>query len=83
MLTAMAVMVCGLFAGCGKTQTETKSSSKSVTSTARSTSNKSSASTASEPKTDDTNKKLSVVCTIFPEYDWIRELVGDNHLSYG
>ena len=70
MLTAMAVMVCGIFAGCSKTQTDTKSGSKSMTSTASTTSNKStvsSASTASETKTDDTNKKLSVVCTIFPE----------------
>ena len=78
-------MVCGIFAGCGKTQTETKSGSKSVTSSASSTSNKStasSASTASETKTDDTNKKLSVVCTIFPEYDWIRELVGDKKDNY-
>ena len=85
MLTAMGVMVCGIFAGCGKTQTETKSGSKSVTSSASSTSNKStvsSASTASETKTDDTNKKLSVVCTIFPEYDWIRELVGDKKDNY-
>ena len=85
MLTAMAVMVCGIFAGCGKTQTETKSGSKSVTSSASSTSNKStvsSASTASETKTDDTKKKLSVVCTIFPEYDWIRELVGDKKDNY-
>ena len=85
MLTAMAVMVCGIFAGCGKTQTDTKSGSKSMTSTASTTSNKStvsSASTASETKTDDTNKKLSVVCTIFPEYDWIRELVGDKKDNY-
>ena len=82
MFTAMAVMVCGIFAGCGKTQTETKSSSKSVTSTASSTSNKSTESTTSENKTDDTNKKLSVVCTIFPEYDWIRELVGDKKENY-
>ena len=85
MLTAMAVMVCGIFAGCGKTQTDTKSGSKSMTSTASTASNKSTASIASsssETKTDDTNKKLSVVCTIFPEYDWIRELVGDKKDNY-
>ena len=82
MLTAMAVMVCGIFVGCSKPQTETKSSvTKSVTSTTSTASNKS-ASTASETKTDDTNKKLSVVCTIFPEYDWIRELVGDKKDNY-
>ena len=81
MLTAMAVMVCGIFAGCSKTQTDNKSGSKSMTSTASTASNKS-ASAASETKTDDTNKKLSVVCTIFPEYDWIRELVGDKKDNY-
>ena len=81
MLTAMAVMVCGIFAGCSKTQTDTKSASKSMTSTASTASNKST-STASETKTDDTNKKLSVVCTIFPEYDWVRELVGDKKDNY-
>ena len=81
MFTAMAVMVCGIFAGCSKTQTDNKSGSKAMTSATSSTSNKS-ASTASETKTDDTNKKLSVVCTIFPEYDWIRELVGDKKDNY-
>ena len=81
MLTAMAVMVCGIFAGCGKTQTDNKSGSKSMASTVSTASNKST-SAASETKTDDTNKKLSVVCTIFPEYDWIRELVGDKKDNY-
>ena len=82
MFTAMAVMVCGIFAGCSKTQPDNKSGSKAMTSATSSTSNKSTASTTSENKTDDTNKKLSVVCTIFPEYDWIRELVGDKKDNY-
>ena len=82
MFTAMAVMVCGIFAGCSKTQTDNKSGSKAMTSATSSTSNKSTASTTSENKTDDVNKKLSVVCTIFPEYDWIRELVGDKKDNY-
>ena len=81
MLTAMAVMVCGIFAGCSKTQTDNKSGSKSMTSATSTASNKST-SAASETKTDDTNKKLSVVCTIFPEYDWVRELVGDKKDNY-
>lgn len=81
MFTAMAVMVCGIFAGCSKTPTETKSGSKSMTSATSTASNKST-SIASETKTDDTNKKLSVVCTIFPEYDWVRELVGDKKDNY-
>lgn len=81
MLTALAVAVCGIFAGCSKTGTETKSSTKSVTS-ATSSAVSSTASTKSEAKTDDANKKFSVVCTIFPEYDWIRQLVGDKKDNY-
>lgn len=81
MLTALAVAVCGIFAGCSKTGTETKSSTKSVSS-ATSSAVSSTASTKSETKTDDTNKKFSVVCTIFPEYDWIRQLVGDKKDNY-
>ena len=81
MLTALAVAVCGIFAGCSKTGTETKSSTKSVSS-ATSSAVSSTASTKSEVKTDDANKKFSVVCTIFPEYDWIRQLVGDKKDNY-
>ena len=82
MLTALAVAVCGIFAGCSKTGTETKSSTKSVTSATSSAAISSTASTKSEAKTDDANKKFSVVCTIFPEYDWIRQLVGDKKDNY-
>ena len=81
MLTALAVAVCGIFAGCSKTGTETKSSTKSVTSATSSVAS-STASTKSEAKTDDANKKFTVVCTIFPEYDWIRQLVGDKKDNY-
>ena len=82
MLTALAVAVCGIFAGCSKTGTETKSSTKSVTSATSSAAASSTASTKSEAKTDDANKKFTVVCTIFPEYDWIRQLVGDKKDNY-
>ena len=82
MLTALAVAVCGIFAGCSKTGTETKSSTKSVTSATSSAAVSSTASTKSEAKTDDANRKFSVVCTIFPEYDWIRQLVGDKKDNY-
>ncbi|WP_243143505.1 metal ABC transporter substrate-binding protein [Pseudobutyrivibrio xylanivorans] len=30
------------------------------------------------PVTGESNQKISVVTTIFPEYDWVKELVGDN-----
>ena len=45
MLTALAVAVCGIFAGCSKTGTETKSSTKSVTSATSSAAASSTAST--------------------------------------
>ena len=32
---------------------------------------------AADAGTDDP-KKLSIVTTIFPEYDWVREIMGDN-----
>lgn len=27
------------------------------------------------------NKKISVVCTIFPEYDWVKNIIGDNDVD--
>ena len=84
MFTAMAVMVCGIFAGCSKTQTDNKSGSKAMTSATSSTSNKSTASTTSENKTDDTNKKLSVVCTIFPKTRFSKRPTSKSYLeSFG
>ena len=29
-------------------------------------------------QTDKTSDKLSIVCTIFPEYDWVKEILGEN-----
>ena len=28
-------------------------------------------------KADDKNNKISVVCTLFPQYDFVREIAGD------
>ena len=33
---------------------------------------------AKAKKSDKTNNKLKVVTTIFPEYDWARDIIGDN-----
>ncbi|SFN66983.1 zinc transport system substrate-binding protein [Pseudobutyrivibrio sp. UC1225] len=30
------------------------------------------------PATSESSEKISVVTTIFPEYDWVKEIVGDN-----
>ena len=36
-------------------------------------------STASSSSSNNaSNDTLSVVCTIFPEYDWVKEILGDN-----
>lgn len=28
--------------------------------------------------TDNTDEKLSIICTVFPEYDWVKNILGDN-----
>ncbi len=33
--------------------------------------------TVNNNNVNDNNKKLSVVCTIFPEYDWVKQILGD------
>lgn len=38
----------------------------------------SSASTKDDSSKSDSSKRLSIVCTIFPEYDWVREIMGDH-----
>ena len=39
----------------------------------------SSASTKSSTKTAEKSKdRMNIVCTIFPEYDWVREVMGDH-----
>ena len=32
---------------------------------------------SSAGKTDTSDKKIKIVTTIFPEYDWVREILGD------
>lgn len=34
--------------------------------------------TGCSDKKDGDNDKIKVVCTIFPQYDWVKEIVGDN-----
>lgn len=34
--------------------------------------------TVNEKINNNDNKKLSIVCTIFPEYDWVKQILGDN-----
>ena len=32
--------------------------------------------------TEDTDKKMSVVCTVFPVYDWLTEIIGEDNDSF-
>ena len=36
---------------------------------------------SSAGKTDTSDKKIKIVTTIFPEYDWVREIIGDKAKS--
>ncbi len=53
------LMVCGVFAGCGASNTNTTNTSTGNT-------------------TNTSTGKIKIVTTIFPIYDWVKEIVGDN-----
>ena len=54
-------------------------SGSTSTSTTNAVSSDASVQSASvEEEAKDTDKKISIVTTIFPEYDWVREIVGDH-----
>lgn len=78
MFTAMALLAGVVSAGCSKPQTGVTSGSSTVSSGAVSAVSSASVTV----KTDEADKKLSVVCTIFPGYDWVRKLVGDKADKY-
>ena len=59
------LMLVGVLAGCNGTNTDST--------TAPGTTAAANAPTTEEPS----GKKLSIVTTIFPEYDWVKEILGD------
>ncbi len=70
------LLVIGMLAGCGSAGTQTAAPQSASESSAAQAS-------AAAPTTPSQNsapeaKKLSVVTTIFPEYDWVRQIAGDN-----
>ena len=72
----LAVLFAFGFVGCGaskQTQSSQSGDSPSSTATAQSTSAQSA---GAQPAN---SKKLSVVTTIFPEYDWVRQIIGDTN----
>jgi putative adhesion lipoprotein len=72
----LAVLFAFGFVGCGaskQTQSSQSGDSPSSTATAQSTTAQSA---GAQPAN---SKKLSVVTTIFPEYDWVRQIIGDTN----
>ena len=65
------LMVMMMVLGCGK-KDNTSSMEESVTTAAESST------TVAESGNNMETKKLSIVTTIFPAYDWVKQVVGDN-----
>ena len=77
----LAVLFAFGFVGCGaskQTQSSQSGDSPSSTATAQSTTAQSTSaqSAGAQPAN---SKKLSVVTTIFPEYDWVKQIIGDTN----
>jgi len=68
------LLALGMLAGCGGTQTPAPQSASESSAAQTPTAAPDAPSQDSAPET----KKLSVVTTIFPEYDWVRQIAGDN-----
>lgn len=67
------VMLASLLAGCGSTA---KPAEEANTETKTEAVSGNGSSAAAEEKAD--GKKLNIVTTIFPEYDWVKEILGEN-----
>ena len=71
--SALSVSMILCAAGCGASEKENTTAETGNTAAAAKTDNENGG-----KNNDESAKKLSVVCTIFPEYDWVKEIVGDN-----
>lgn len=71
-----SIMCASLLFLTGCATSNSANSSTSAASEAASESMDQSSSVTEDAK--DTGKKISIVTTIFPEYDWVREIVGDH-----
>ena len=73
-ISLIFAMAASVMTGCGSDNNSSSEKAAVVSS--------SSASTATEEdNTADTktnSEKISVVCTIFPEYDWVKQILGDH-----
>lgn len=67
MLFILAMMAVTLFSGCGS-----KNQDKTGVQTQAELNQED-----SRIEEKETDQKLNIVCTIFPEYDWVRQIIGD------
>ena len=75
-----AVMTAGVLAGCGSTAAGTADSAEAETGASAAaaeaqTENTNSAKEAAESEKTESGKKVSIVCTTFPQYDWTMQLI--------
>ena len=77
-----AAMIASGLSACGEERTQQNTFKNSVTESAKNTEMESANSTATETKTENSSaQKLNIVCTIFPEYDWVKQILG-NHADH-
>lgn len=77
-IVSAVLMSAFLVAGCTSTKGTGSVSSDSTSANSES----SSSDKGSSAKIDSDKKKLSVVCTIFPEYDWVKEIIAGKEDKY-
>ena len=76
-LALSLIMTVGMLSGCGAGQTSNNEAS-SAAPTASAEASASEENTKAEDSSENAeNRKLSIVTTIFPEYDWVKEILGD------
>jgi hypothetical protein len=77
-IVSAVLMSAFLVTGCTSTKGTGSVSSDSTSANSES----SSSDKGSSAKIDSDKKKLSVVCTIFPEYDWVKEIIAGKEDKY-
>ena len=73
---ALALAITGT-TGCGSSGNSSENAAKTTAATEK-TSDGTSASTSENTSNNTSSESFSVVCTIFPEYDWVKEILGDH-----
>ena len=73
-----AIMMVSLLCACGNTAPVTSETSENTDTIATTSSTVETEATASETSQESSGDKLQIVTTIFPEYDWVMSILGEN-----